>query len=75
MAIQVLDAPQNAQLAHRLGLRRLYMLKLAKDIRYLRRNMPGLEKMRLCYTKVPMSEYGQEGANKGGLEGELRGLH
>ncbi len=71
VAIQVLDAPQNAQAAHRLGLRRLYMLKLAKDIRYLRRNMPGLEKMQLCYTKVPVSEYGQ---GKGGLEAELIAL-
>jgi len=53
VSIQVLDSSLNAQLTHAVGLRRLYMLKLGKEMRYLRRNMSGLEKVQLSYANVP----------------------
>jgi len=37
----------------RAGLRRLIMLTLGQDLRYLRRNLPGLDRMRLQYAKAP----------------------
>jgi len=74
VAIQVLDAQENAQKAHRLGLRRLFMLKLPKEIRYLRRNMPGLEKMRLRYTRAPEIKGRKTEQGKFSLEDELIAL-
>ncbi|MCP3870233.1 MAG: ATP-dependent RNA helicase HrpA [Gammaproteobacteria bacterium] len=75
VALQVLDSLNNAQRVHRVGLRRLYMLSLAKDIRYLRRNLSGLQRMRLQYSKVANPPKGLELKGGGGdLEGELVGL-
>jgi ATP-dependent helicase HrpA len=53
VAIRVLDAEHTAAAAMRGGLRRLIMLTLAQDLRYLRRNLPGLDRMRLQYAKAP----------------------
>jgi ATP-dependent helicase HrpA len=53
VAIRVLDAEHTAAAAMRAGLRRLIMLTLAQDLRYLRRNLPGLDRMRLQYAKAP----------------------
>lgn len=53
VSVRVVDSEQHARIAHRLGLGRLFMLKLAKDIRYIRRNLKGLQKMRLQYAKAP----------------------
>ena len=53
VAIRVLDAEHTAERAMRTGLRRLIMLTLGQDLRYLRRNLPGLDRMRLQYAKAP----------------------
>jgi ATP-dependent helicase HrpA len=51
--ISMLDSAHGAERATRAGLRRLIMLTLAQDVRYLRRNLPGLDRMRLQYAKAP----------------------
>ncbi|OGA32123.1 MAG: ATP-dependent RNA helicase HrpA [Betaproteobacteria bacterium RIFCSPLOWO2_12_FULL_64_23] len=40
--LEVLDTPQKARELHRDGLRRLFMLQLKEQTRYLERNLPGL---------------------------------
>lgn len=57
VAVRIVDSHAHARYAHRLGLGRLLMLKLARDMRYLRRNIPDLQKMRLQYARVaPLPE-------------------
>jgi ATP-dependent helicase HrpA len=56
VAIRVLDAEETAAQAIRDGLRRLIMLHLGADLRYLRKNLPGLNRMRLQYAKAPQPE-------------------
>ncbi len=58
VAVRVLDSQANAERTGRVGLRKLLMLKQAKEIRYLRRNLTGLEKMRLHYAKAPKAPEG-----------------
>ncbi|MGP1679104.1 MAG: ATP-dependent RNA helicase HrpA [Burkholderiales bacterium] len=43
--LEVLDAPQKAQALHRDGLRRLFMLQLKEQTKYLEKNLPGLRDM------------------------------
>ena len=47
--LEVLDSPQKAQSAHRDGLRRLFMLQLKEQTRYLEKNLPGLRDMGLQF--------------------------
>lgn len=56
VGLKVLDAKPTAAAMHRRGLLRLVKLRLPKDVRYLRRNLPGLDKMRLMYAKVPQRD-------------------
>ncbi|MEA3276982.1 MAG: ATP-dependent RNA helicase HrpA [Pseudomonadota bacterium] len=56
VAIQVLDSEESAQVAMRAGLRRLFMLHLGADVRYLRKNLRGLDRMRLQYAKAPVPD-------------------
>jgi ATP-dependent helicase HrpA len=53
VAVRLIDAEANAVQLHRGGVRRLIMLGLAKEMRYLRKNLPHLDRMRLYYAKVP----------------------
>ena len=53
VGLKVLDSKPTARLAHRKGLLRLFKLQLSKEVRYLKKNLPGLDKMRLQYAKVP----------------------
>jgi ATP-dependent helicase HrpA len=53
VCISVLDSAHSAAQAMRAGLRRLIMLTLGQDMRYLQRNLPGLDRMRLQYAKAP----------------------
>ena len=62
VAVRVLDSPEGAELAQRAGLRRLFMLGLAGEVRQLRRNLPGLDRLRLQYAKAPQPAWGQGGA-------------
>jgi len=47
--LEVLDAPQKASVAHRDGLRRLFMLQLREQTRYLEKNLPGLRDMAMQF--------------------------
>ncbi|MCU7904310.1 MAG: ATP-dependent RNA helicase HrpA [Candidatus Thiodiazotropha sp. (ex Epidulcina cf. delphinae)] len=74
VAIRLLDAENNAKLAHKGGVRRLLMLKIPREIRYLRKNLPQLERMRLLYAKVPAAPQGLGYQRHHDLEDELVGL-
>jgi ATP-dependent helicase HrpA len=74
VALRVLDSEANAERVNRAGLRRLFMLKLSQDVRFLRRNLEGLEKMCLQYAKAAATPDGWEGPSKGDLKNELTAL-
>ncbi len=71
VAIRVLDSQANAERAHQAGVRRLIMLGMAKEMRYLRKNLPGLARMRLQYAKVAEPPKGLVVERYKGLEDEL----
>lgn len=50
--IQVFDSPEEAGATHRLGLCRLFALRLREPIRYLEKNLPGLQQMALYYMNL-----------------------
>jgi ATP-dependent helicase HrpA len=74
VSVQVLDSEQNARQAHHAGLRRLFMLKLAKEVRYLRRNLPGLRAMALQYARAVDAPAGYIAPGKADIERELVAL-
>ncbi|MBE0619773.1 MAG: ATP-dependent RNA helicase HrpA [Burkholderiales bacterium] len=47
--LEVLDAPQKARGVHRDGLRRLFMLQLKEQTKYLEKNLPGLRDMAMQF--------------------------
>jgi ATP-dependent helicase HrpA len=69
-----MDSKPNADMAMRSGLRRLFMLKLSQDMRYLKGNLPGLEKMKLQYAKAAAAPNGYEMKSKNDLQEELVSL-
>jgi ATP-dependent helicase HrpA len=74
VALRVLDSRERAESDHRAGLRRLFMLKLSKELRYLRKNMPGLNSLKLRYAKVPKAASGLKIANGADIEQQLIAL-
>ncbi|WP_421621224.1 ATP-dependent RNA helicase HrpA [Alkalilimnicola ehrlichii] len=50
------DSPDEAERQHRAGVRRLYMLALPQQVRYLRRGLPGLDRLRLAYRGLGSDE-------------------
>jgi ATP-dependent helicase HrpA len=50
--LRLLDAPADARSASRAGVRRLFMLEMAQQMKYLRRNLPHLEAMCLHFREV-----------------------
>jgi ATP-dependent helicase HrpA len=74
VAIRLIDAQANAARLHRAGVRRLIMLKLAKEVRYLRKNLRHLDRMRLYYAKAPAPAGGTREAEPAGLEEALVSL-
>ena len=74
VALRVLDSAGNAEHAHRLGLRRLLMLAQAQTVRYLRKQLPGLQQMRLQYAKAAAPPEGIRIEGKADLEEELVAL-
>ncbi|MES9978165.1 MAG: DUF3418 domain-containing protein, partial [Candidatus Thiodiazotropha sp. 6PLUC5] len=71
VAIQLLDSEFNAQAAHKAGVRRLLMLKLPKETRYLRKNLLNLDRIRLMYAKVPTAPEGIGNLQAKNIENEL----
>jgi len=53
VGMRILDSKPVATLTHQQGLLRLLRLTLPKEIRYLKKNLPGIDRMRLQYAKVP----------------------
>ena len=49
VSLRVLDSPAAARSAMRGGLRRLFMIQVAEELKYLSRKLPGLEPMCLHY--------------------------
>ncbi len=74
VALRVLDSQANAARENRSGLRRLFMLQLSRDVRFLRRNLNGLERMRLQYAKAAPTPQGWEPPAGDDLENELIAL-
>jgi len=68
--LRVLDSAEAAARANRNGLRRLLILSMPQDIRYLRKNLPGLNAMRLQYAKAPH----HSGRENGDIDSELMAL-
>ncbi|MEJ2402724.1 MAG: ATP-dependent RNA helicase HrpA [Candidatus Thiodiazotropha sp.] len=71
VAIRLLDAQFTARQAHQAGIRRLLMLDMPREIRYLRKNLPNLERMRLLYAKVPRSAHEKPATQGAELADEL----
>ena len=74
VALRILDSRSSAESAHRLGVRRLIMLRLAKAMRDLRRHLPGLQKMRLQYAQAPQRNAEQTPAPQPDLQDQLIAL-
>jgi ATP-dependent helicase HrpA len=64
--IEVFDEPEVAHARHRVGLRRLFALQIRDAMKYLEKNLPGLQAMGVAYMQV-----GKE-AGGGGTLDELR---
>jgi len=47
--LRLLDAPDKARAAHRAGVLALFRLRAAKSLRYLEKNLPGIQQMCLHY--------------------------
>ncbi|WP_430754867.1 ATP-dependent RNA helicase HrpA [Magnetovirga frankeli] len=52
VALRVLDSAARAEQAHRQGLRRLFLIRLGQSGRYLKKNLPNLQRMALQYAKA-----------------------
>ncbi|MGE0350986.1 ATP-dependent RNA helicase HrpA [Hydrogenophaga sp.] len=65
--VEVFDEPDVAQARHREGLRRLCALQIRDALKYLEKNLPGLQAMGVAYMQV-----GKESGAGGTLE-QLRG--
>jgi ATP-dependent helicase HrpA len=64
--IEVFDEPDVAQARHREGLRRLFALQIRDALKYLEKNLPGLQAMGVAFMQI-----GKEAGGGGTLE-ELR---
>lgn len=74
VSIKVMDSPDNARRSQQAGLRKLIILELGKEIRYLRKNLPNLQQLQLRYAKAPEPSTTPPASQALGLEEELIGL-
>ncbi len=72
VSIIIMDSLEAAQEATPLGLRRLFLLTLPQQIKYLRKNLPGIQEMSLRYTRIPPAP-GAKGALAGPSSESLKG--
>ncbi|HEV2295400.1 MAG TPA: ATP-dependent RNA helicase HrpA [Tepidisphaeraceae bacterium] len=56
VSMRLLDSPEAAQIAHRRGVRRLFMLQLEKEMRHLAQTLPDFARMALYYKPIGSSE-------------------
>ncbi|AOW15540.1 ATP-dependent helicase [Hydrogenophaga crassostreae] len=68
VGIEVFDEPEVAAAKHRDGLRRLFALQIKDALKYLEKNLPGLQTMAAAYMQVGKTDSG----SGGGTQEELR---
>jgi ATP-dependent helicase HrpA len=73
-AVALFGSRAEALRHHHSGLRRLFMLALPGEIRELRKQLPGLQQMRLQYAKAPRAPAHLRGRMRQDLEQELVAL-
>jgi ATP-dependent helicase HrpA len=66
VVVDVLPTPEEAQAVHARGLRRLFMLDLAPQLRELGRRLPGVDALCLAYATLPPSPWGEGAVSAGG---------
>lgn len=66
--IEVFDDPAEAARVHRLGLRRLFALQLKEQLKYLEKNVPGLQQMGMQFLSLGSQEELREQIIQAGLE-------
>ncbi|SNU85694.1 ATP-dependent RNA helicase HrpA [Pandoraea sputorum] len=54
--LEVFDDPDEAQRQHRAGLRRLFAIQLREQVKYLEKNIPGLQQMAMQYMGLGTQE-------------------
>ena len=69
VSIEVFDEPEAASAKHRAGLRRLFALAVKDALKYLEKNIPGLQAMGVAYMQVGRHP---DGSGQGGTVEELR---
>lgn len=55
-SLQVFDSPEEALVAHRKGLSRLFQIQLKEQARYFEKNLPGLSQMAMQYMALGSAE-------------------
>ncbi len=72
--IEVFDEPEVAQARHRAGLRRLFALQIKDALKYLERNLPGLQAMGVAYMAVGKTDSGGGGGTLDELKNQILDL-
>lgn len=75
VSLRLFDSPEAAAEAMRAGLRRLFMLQIPQQLKYLEKNLPGLQQMCLRYANVPPPPGGpdaRQDSRQGNLCDELK---
>ena len=71
VSIEVFDEPDVAATKHQAGLRRLFALHIKDALKYLEKNIPGLQQMAVAYMQVGRNP-DDKGGGQGGTAEELR---
>ncbi|MGB7481252.1 MAG: DUF3418 domain-containing protein, partial [Burkholderiaceae bacterium] len=66
--LQVFDDPSEAARVHRLGLRRLFALQLKEQLKFLEKNIPGLQQMGMQFMALGSQEELRQQIIEAGLE-------
>jgi ATP-dependent helicase HrpA len=66
--VEVFDDPAEAARIHRIGLRRLFSLQLKEQLKYLEKNIPGLQQMGMQYMSLGSQEELRDQIIQSGLE-------
>ena len=72
--IEVFDEPEVAQARHRAGLRRLFALQIKDALKYLEKNLPGLQAMGVAYMAVGKTDSGGGGGTLDELKNQILDL-